>query len=199
MSIAPARHLSGLTHHKFTVADYDKMIEIGILQENEKLELIRGEIVEKMSPIGDLHSSTVRSINEYFGELPKSLKRFIVLVQDPLRLKDSKPEPDIVLLKRADHRYRKVTPAAADVLLLIEVADSSLGYDRTVKKSLYAENGIPEYWIVNLCDRCIELFRQPLPDGTYAESRSLSFQDSVSLAALPKIEILIAEMLELQE
>src|SRR5207247_1124457 len=117
----------------------------------------------------------------------------VVAIQNPIRLADSKPEPDISVLKPRDDFYTKSTPLPADVLLLIEVADSTLDYDRQVKAPLYAENGIAEYWIVNLEDKCVEVHRQPQPDGTYADVRTLRLGDTADIAALPGIVIAVAD------
>jgi Uma2 family endonuclease len=174
------------------VDDYEKMIKHGILTENDKVELIRGEIVPKMS-IGDLHASCLKKLAELFFELPRQLAT--KSVQDPIRLTDSEPEPDFALLKRRADFYATGKPTPADVLLLIEVADASLEYDREVKGPLYAENGIAEYWIVNLVDRCLEVHRDPRPDGTYTDTRTLRPGDSIALALLANVSVAVADII----
>jgi Uma2 family endonuclease len=176
------------TPHRFTVAEYDRMIDQGILKEDARVELIRGEIVAKM-PIGDAHIACVDRLN-----------RLLVLavgdqatesIQNPIRLADSEPEPDVVLKRQGF--YGK--PGPADVLLVIEVADASLEDDREVKRPLYAENGIAEYWIVNLIDRCLEVNRRPRTDGTYADVRTLRTGDRIEVAAIPHIRVDVTAVL----
>src|SRR5262245_48646376 len=133
------------TPHRFTVTEYDRMIELGILREDARVELIRGEIVAKMS-IGDAHIACVDRLTQLMFQVAASAA--IVRVQTPIRQADSEPEPDLVLKRRRQDFYGK--PGPADILLVIEVADASLEDDREAKRSLYAENGIAEYWIVNL-------------------------------------------------
>jgi len=174
--------------YRFSVTDYERLLEIGILSENSNVELIRGEIVSKMS-IGDLHVQCVdiltRLLIRGVGD------DAIISIQNPIRLADSEPEPDVVVKSPS----AKGKPSASEILLVIEVAESSLEYDREVKLSLYAENGIREFWIVNLIDRCLEVYRQPQPDGTYAYAQSLHPEDSVTLLALPNLTITVASLL----
>jgi Uma2 family endonuclease len=177
--------------HRFTVTQYEKMIAVGILNENDKVELIRGEIVAKM-PIGLSHAASVKRLNQLLSDRARG--RAIVGIQDPIRLSDSQPEPDVsVLAPRADF-YAASTPEPTDVLLLVEVADSSLEYDREVKGPLYAENGITEYWIVNIEDRCLEIHRQPQAVGTYSDVRTLRPGDTADVAALPGVSISVSEI-----
>jgi Uma2 family endonuclease len=166
------------------------MIDVGILKEDDRVELIRGEIVAKM-PIGDPHVACVNRLNRILNRAAGD--DVIVSVQNPVRLADSEPEPDVALAKAIGGSSGK--PSSAEVLLLIEVADDSLEYDREVKGPLYAENGIGEYWIVNLIDRCVEVHRQPPPDGTYADVRTLRAGDSTDVVALPGLAIAIADVL----
>src|SRR4051812_8419256 len=134
---------------RWSVDEYRKMIEHGILTESHNVELIRGEIVPKM-PKGDLHAWCLKILIRLFGPLVGD--RAILSVQDPIYLADSAPEPDFALLAFRADLYRDAGPRADAALLLIEVADSSLAFDREVKAPLYAESGIAEYWIVNLVD-----------------------------------------------
>jgi Uma2 family endonuclease len=177
---------------RWSVEDYEKMIRHGILTENHNVELIRGEIVPKMSK-GDLHSACLKSLTRLFYTVAGS--QTTLSVQDPIRLADSEPEPDFaVLVYRADN-YASGKPRPADTYLVIEIAESSLQYDREVKGPLYAENGIAEYWIVNLIDRCLEVHRRPGADGTYADTQTLRSGDSVSLALLPAVSLAVADFL----
>jgi len=177
------------TPHRFTVAEYDRMIDQGILKEDACVELIRGEIVAKMS-IGDAHIACVDRLTQLMLGLVGS--EAVVSIQNPIRLADSEPEPDLVLKRRRQEFYGK--PAPADILLVIEVADASLEDDREVKRPLYAENGIAEFWIVNLIDRCLEVHRQPRTDGTYVEVRILRAGETVAIGAIPDVVVAVAEV-----
>lgn len=138
------------------------MIEAGILTEKDRVELINGEILE-MSPIGNEHSACVKRLNALFNKLLG--EKVIVSVQDPVQMGDlSEPEPDIAILKPVEDFYAARRPTPADTLLIIEVADTSLDYDREIKLPLYAESGVPEYWLVNLGNREIEAHRSPAGD-----------------------------------
>jgi Uma2 family endonuclease len=177
--------------HRFTVPEYDRMIDAGILKEDARVELIRGEIVAKM-PIGDAHIATVNRLNRLFVRAVGDSA--IVSIQNPVRLADSEPEPDVTLLRPRDDFYASGKPGAADVLLLIEVAESSLEHDRQDKAPLYAENGIVEYWIVNLVDRCLEVHRGPQPNGTYADVRTLRPDDRIESTTLGGVSVAVADL-----
>jgi Uma2 family endonuclease len=149
--------------YRWTVALYHQMIETGILGEDERIELIKGELAT-MSPIGAEHSGTLKKLTEMLFEQLR--RRAVISVQDPLQVDDySEPEPDLALLAPRRDFYKRALPRPADVLLVIEVADSSLAYDRTIKMALYAGAGIAEAWIVNLIDRWIEVYRDPSSAG----------------------------------
>lgn len=177
---------------RLTVPRYEKMIEVGILDENDRVELIRGEIVTKMS-IGPPHAACLKRLNLILT--PATAARAIVGIQDPVRLTDSEPEPDVSVVHLRTDFYESGPPTPADVLLLVEVADTSLDYDRDIKGALYAENGIAEYWIANLVDRCLEIHRRPRPDGTYADVRTLGPGDSTDITALPGVTVAVADIL----
>ena len=119
----------------------------------------------------------------------------LISIQDPIRLADSEPEPDVALLQPREDFYAARTPEPADVLLAIEVSDTSLEFDRDVKRPLYAAAGITEYWIVNLQDDCLEVYRQPQPDGTYRNVQTLRRGQQVEVAALPGVTLAVAEIL----
>jgi Uma2 family endonuclease len=176
------------TPHRFTVAEYDRMIDQGILKEDARVELIRGEIVAKM-PVGDPHVACVNRLNRLLvlavGE------QAIVSIQNPIRLADSEPEPDVVLIRPGIHGK----PGPADILLVIEVADASLEDDREVKRPLYAENGIAEFWIVNLIDRCLEVHRQPRADGLYADVPTLRAGETIEIGTLPAVKVAVADVI----
>lgn len=173
--------------HRLTVAQYDRMIDLGVLKEDDRVELVRGIIVAKM-PIGDPHVATVNRLNRLFNRLTDDT--VAVSIQNPIRLADSEPEPDVVLMKARDGK-----PSPSDILLLIEVADDSLENDREVKGPLYAENGIVEYWIVNLIDNCLEVHRRPQPDGTFADGRTLRAGDVVDIVSLPGITFGVSDLI----
>jgi Uma2 family endonuclease len=177
---------------RWSVDDYHKMIRHGILTEKHDVELIRGEIVPKM-PKGDLHFACMKRLTALFSRLVTNSA--ILSVQDPIVLADSEPEPDIALLVFRDDFYKSGKPRAGDTYIVIEVADSSLAYDREVKGPLYAENGIAEYWIVNLVDRCLEVYCLPQTDGGYAEVRTLRPGESINLAKLPVVSVSVADVI----
>ena len=143
----------------FTVDEYQRLGEAGIIGAHERVELIAGRIVE-MDPIGPGHIWSVNRLNRAFAGRPG----VVVSVQNPIRLDDrSEPEPDLVVL-RAD-AVQDRTPSPRDALLVVEVADSSLGYDRGTKRPLYARAGIAELWIADLGGERIEVHREPSPAG----------------------------------
>jgi Uma2 family endonuclease len=176
---------------RYSVDDYEEMIRLGVLTENDRVELIRGEIVAKM-PIGPKHAGCVKRLNRLFN---RSLGgRVLIGVQDPVRLPDSEPEPDISLIRPRDDDYASGYPQPPDIFLIIEVSDSMLSDDRNTMRPMYAEAGITEFWIVNLVDECLEVYRDPRPDGTYQDVRLLRRGDSTDIAALPGVIIAVDEI-----
>lgn len=182
----------GVIKHLTNLAEWHKMGESGIFTPESRLELINGEILE-MSPIGSNHAGHLKRLIKVFSKLiPDDI---IASVQDPLQLNDvSEPEPDFMLLKPEPGFYSSRHPAADDVLLLIEVADSSLEYDRIQKQRLYALYNIPEYWLLNLNDQCLEVYRQP-HDESYAEKTTLRSGNQIGLTQLLNINIEVADIL----
>ena len=176
----------------FTRKEYHAMGKAGILGHQERVELLEGEIIV-MSPVGDRHMSCTRRINRLFAEL-NIAARAIVSVQDPIATPSSEPEPDIALLAfRKDlYDFRKPTPQ--DVLLLIEVADTSLEYDREVKLPYYASLAIPEVWIANLRDDRIESYTEPSSEGCRA-SRIYRRGDIISPTAFPDLKISVDDII----
>jgi Uma2 family endonuclease len=162
------------------------MIESGVLTEQDRCELIRGEVVEKMTS-GKKHAACVKRLTRLFVRLVGD--HAVVGVQDPVEAIDSCPEPDIALLRPQDDFYSDAVPQPSDVLLLIEVADTSLEYDRTEKLSLYAEAGDYEYWIANLNNESVEVYRNPQSNGTYADARVLNLGETLDIAALPGVSV----------
>ncbi len=162
------------TRRRFTVDDYHRMGETGILSEDDRVELIDGEIVE-MTPIGGLHAACV---NELTRILVTAVGRdAIVSVQNPVRLDElHEPQPDLAVLKhREDYRHGRL-PRPVDVLLLVEVADTSLPYDRRVKLPLYARARIPEVWVVDLGGAVLERYAEPREEGFAATERARGSQ-----------------------
>ena len=178
--------------HKLSVDDYEQMIEFGILNANDHVELIRGEIVEKM-PKGSRHSRCVNRLVRHLNAVAGS--RWLVSSQNPVRLDDSEPEPDGMLLRPRDDEYEGANPVAADVEVVIEVSDTTLGYDRTEKLSLYAEAAIRSYWIVNLIDDCIEVYHQPKPAGMYESCTIFRAGDLIELPDGSSVRVEVSQIL----
>lgn len=176
---------------RFTVERYDAMIDAGIFGENDAVELIRGEIIPKM-PIGDRHSACLMRLNEHLVQAIG--KRAMFGIQNPIVFPDSEPEPDISVVQRKDNYYADGKPRAGDVLLVIEVADSSLEFDREDKLPIYAEAGIAEYWIVNLIEDTVEVYRDPA-DDSYRSHRLAKRGETVTLLALPDVSIAVNDIL----
>lgn len=154
----------------FTADEYHKMADVGILAPDDRYELIKGEII-KMAPIKSTHAGYVNFLLEYL--IVTLHQQYTVIGQNPARLSPySEPEPDIVVANYREDRYRSAHPTPVDILLVVEVADSTLEYDRSTKKALYAEAGIPEYWIVNIPEKQVEIYRQP-EGSTYATQETL--------------------------
>ncbi|HUY91490.1 MAG TPA: Uma2 family endonuclease, partial [Pirellulales bacterium] len=153
----PRSCVAGLPY-RFTVDQYHEMIDAGILGENERIELLEGGILH-MSPRGPRH---VFAVQELAARLAPLLPAdWHLRSQDPLTLAESEPEPDLAIVRGARRAYAARHPVAGEVGLVVEVADSSLEFDRSVKQRIYAAAGIPEYWIVNLDQRSIEVYREP--------------------------------------
>ena len=151
-----------------SVAEYEKMIETGILQEDERCELIDGVIIA-MSPLGSKHVACVNRATRLFLHLVQD--KAIVSVQNAFRLNEqSRPEPDLAIIRKSEDDYDDQLPGAEDVLLLIEVSDSTLIFDRNDKAPRYAEAGIPELWIVDLQNQLIEAHTNP-KNGIYHHIR----------------------------
>ena len=172
---------------RFTVDDYYKMAEAGILTDNERVELLNGEIVE-MSPIGSRHAHSVNWLAHLLITLLGT--RAWVSIQNPLRLNvQAEPEPDLLLLRWRDaDMYESEHPTPQDVLLLIEVADSTLASDRNEKLPMYAQAEIPECWIVNLRDGVVEIYTDPTGEE-YLTRQVFEAGESVSPSAFPDVSI----------
>ncbi len=180
------------TRRRISVDEYYAMAAAGILARDERVELIDGEIIT-MSPIGNEHGASVDAGNYFMVSFVRG--RAIVRVQSHVRLDDyNQPEPDLALLKWRDDFYRHQAPGPDDILLLVEVAHSSLSYDRNVKLALYARFGVPEVWIANIPARVIETYTDPV-DGQYAASRVYSPGETVSPAVFIDVEIPVSQFI----
>ncbi len=176
----------------FTVDDYHRLAQIGVLDEDERVELLDGQIVE-MSPIGPRHAGCVKHLARLLYR--KLGDAEILGVQDPVGLgMRSEPQPDLAVLKPRADGYRTAHPGPADVLLVIEVADTSLQSERDVKLPLYAAAGIPEAWLVDLEHDMIEVHRQPGPEG-YREVDTLRRSDTLAALLVPTGGISLDEVL----
>ena len=181
-----------VTKKLFTVDEYYRMAEAGILGPEDRVELIDGEIIQ-MSPIGTRHAGSVNRATDLFS---RSLAgRAVVSVQNPIQLNNyTEPEPDVLLLKpRADY-YAAKKVWAEDALLIVEVADTTLRYDRDTKVPRYAAAGVPEVWIENLPGDALLVYRDPAANG-YSVSLTLHRGDSVSPIAFPEVLFKVEELL----
>jgi Uma2 family endonuclease len=181
-----------LLRRTFTVDEYYAMAEAGILSQNDRVELIEGDIL-RMTPIGSRHAACVLRLSTFFHQ--HLVRRALVSVQSPLRLsRYSEPEPDIALLRPRDDFYAEAHPMPADTLLVIEVADSSLTYDQQVKIPLYARHGVPEVWLVDLSRELIELYRTPSPRG-YEQMTQAHRSQEITPQSFPDLTLQVDALL----
>lgn len=180
-----------LLRRLFTVEEYERMVQADILAIAERVELLNGEIVE-MSPIGTRHAACVKRLNQLFSQLVGG--RAIIGVQDPIRLSDrSQPQPDLALLQPRSDFYVTAHPQPPDILLIVEVADTSADYDRQVKIPLYANAGIIEVWLLDLVEQYLEVYRQPSANGY--QHQQLHRNQQIFIQALPDLTISIDDIL----
>lgn len=167
------------------------MIEAGILTEDDRVELIEGEII-KMCAVGKPHTACVNRLNRIFSQL---VPNAIVSVQNPLLLSDtSEPKPDVVLCKFREDFYVAEGIKPADALLVVEVADSSAQYDRKVKLPLYALAGVAEVWLVDLNRGVVEVYREP-SDGEYQELKTYRRGEKIEPLLIPEVSLTVEEIL----
>ena len=177
---------------RFTVDDYYRMAEAGIFDEDSRLELIDGDVIA-MSPLGPNHAGEVDRLNRVFQRRVEN--RAIVRVQNPVRLNQrSEPQPDLTLLRPRDDFYRASHPGPADVLLLIEVMDSSASYDRGTKLGLYARAGIAEVWLIDLNGDRVEVYRN-LESENYTESLIRTHGETIVPLAFPDLALDVDDIL----
>ncbi|OAI12345.1 hypothetical protein A1507_02325 [Methylomonas koyamae] len=185
VAVFPQKHLTD-------IAEWHRMGEAGIFPPDSHMELIEGEILH-MAPIGFNPAGHVARLIHALASLING--QAIINAQNPVQLGDlSEPEPDFVLLHPEPDFYTTRHPNAADVLLLVEVSDTTLRFDRSQKLRLYATHHIPEYWIVNLIDNCLEIYRQP-ENGDYREQITLGKTDHIHLVSLPDIQVRVEDIL----
>ena len=176
---------------KFDLAEYHRLTEIGFFNPNERLELIQGDLI-KMAAKNTRHTVCLFLLSE---ELFIAInKRAIIRTQDPIILgNDSEPEPDLVMAKRKEDKYLSSHPTADDIILVIEISDSSLRYDKEVKLPLYAQYQIPNYWILNVIDNCLETYSQPFQDkqgkSKYLHCAIFTDNDTVTIPNFPDISL----------
>ena len=174
------------TPHLISVMDYQKMAEAGIISLDARVELIAGEIID-MPPIGSIHASYVNRLNK---ELVRAVSNAaLVSVQNPVILGDlSEPEPDFAILKPKANDYEDSLPKAEDIFLLIEIADTTINYDRQIKAPLYARFSIAEYWLINTQDQSITVYQMPV-QGQYTIVKILQLPTNISPLLLPNIKL----------
>jgi Uma2 family endonuclease len=191
MSVQKAKSVQ-LNRHSFTVAEYERMGRAGIFSEDERVELVCGEIIE-MPPIGERHAGCVGLLTQLITLRLK--RKAVVWVQNPLRLDDySEPQPDIAVLKPRADFYRNSKPTPEDVLLVIEVSDTTLEYDMKVKVPLYARAGVPETWLVNLRGGRIKAYSDPAK-GSYQSITSYARGEEIQSRSLAALRVNVADIL----
>jgi Uma2 family endonuclease len=181
-----------LRRRPITAQEYQRMGEVGILRREDRVELIEGDLIE-MSPIGGAHIFWVMKLTRLLT-LAAGLRAY-VSVQSSVRLDDrTEPEPDIALIRPDFKPVGNAPPATADLLLLVEVADTSLRYDKTIKAELYARHGVPEYWIVDIDAHVIHVHRNAKPAG-YADIGEARPGSTLEPVLLPDLRLPIADLL----
>lgn len=184
---------TAISHRRFTVEEFHRMGETGILRDDDRVELLDGQIIQ-MAPIGSPHAACVDRLTRLFTE--RLGGRVIVRVQGPVHIgRYSQLVPDLALLRPRDDFYAAAHPRPRDVLLLVEVADTTLAHDRRIKVPTYGRAGIRECWLVDLTNRRVEVFREPSATHGYGESKSVGDGESVDAISLPGLSLQIAEIL----
>ena len=177
---------------RFNVDQYYRLAKAGIIKPDDRVELIEGEII-RMSPIGSPHAACVRRSTHLLERAV--LGRAIVSVQNPVRLSDlSEPVPDFALLKPRDDFYEEHHPTPEDVLIIIEVSDSTILSDRNVKMPLYARAGIPEAWLVNLPKKMIEVYYD-VTDGRYRKCLKFKRGEVLVSPTVPGLSLKVSEII----
>ncbi len=173
---------------RFTVKEYDRMLEVGILAEDKRFELLDGEVVERV-PEGTPHAACISRLDRLVGRALGD--RAMVRVQHPIVVgQHSEPEPDVAIVRWRDDFYATAHPRPEDVLLLVEVADSSLLLDRNRKLPIYAAHGVADSWLVDLPARRVEIHRDPTPDG-YRDVTAHAPGERLAVAGLDDVELAV--------
>ncbi len=182
----------GVRTRRFSVEEYHRMVRAGILKEDDRVELIEGAIIE-MTPIGPRHSFCVARLTDHFAVSLRGMA--VVWVQSPIRLSpDSEPQPDVAVIRPPLTRYADAHPGPDDVLLVIEVADTTVDHDRARKIPLYARAGVREAWLVNLPAQTIEVYRAPTREG-YRDVRTLGRGQRLAPEAFPDYTLTVDDIL----
>lgn len=177
----------------FTVSEYEQMTQAGIFADDDRVELIDGEIFE-MAPIGSRHAACVRRLRLLLSQ--QLGDRALVDTQNPVYLHDrSEPQPDVVLLRHRADLYVAGHPRPSDVFLVIEVADTSLPYDRDIKVPAYARSGIPEVWVVDLTSMSVFVYRMPSPQG-YRDRQHVRSGQTITPQAFPELDLPVDSILQ---
>lgn len=177
----------------FNVDEYYRMARAGVLTPDDRVELIEGEIV-KTSPIGSPHAACVSRLDDLLRGFRR--KKAIVRIQNPVRLNDfSEPVPDVALLKPRQDYYAARHPSSTDVMLIIEVAETTVISDREVKVPLYARNNIPEVWLVNLPKKLIEEYFE-VAEGRYLKSKKYKVGENIVSATVPGLSLKVADVFD---
>jgi Uma2 family endonuclease len=177
--------------HQFTFDDLRQFVAIGVLSEDDRVELIEGDLID-MSPINMPHAQIVDTLNEMFVQRVRQDGR--VRVQNPVWLSDlSMVQPDIAIVRR--QLYRASHPTPDDVLLLVEVSDSTLSFDLRTKVPLYARSGVSEIWVVDVNAQVIHRFRQP-EGSTYRITEEFRAGDTLTIEVLPHVSLAVADIFE---
>ncbi len=181
-----------LRTHNFTVDEYHRMAEAGVFHEDDRVELIDGQVVE-MTPIGPRHAGCVNRLTGLLSRLGGG--GVTVSIQNPVILGERwEPQPDVTVLRHRADGYAARHPEPADILLVIEVADTSVEDDRSIKIPLYARAGVPEAWLVNLPSDRIEVYRNPAA-GVYAAIKSVSRGETLTPLLLSDVRLSVADVL----
>ena len=179
-----------IPRRRFTVDEYHRMAEVGIFHPDERVELIEGEIVE-MAPIGPRHAGCVINVNRLF--ITRLGDRAVISPQNPVVIQPrSEPQPDLLLLRRRAVSYSRMHPIPDDVLLAVEVADTTVRFDRLVKARLYARAGIAEFWLFLATDGLVEVYRAPGPDG-YTSVTQHAAGETLSPLAFPDVAFSVTD------
>ncbi len=181
-----------VVRRRFDVSEYYRMADAGILREDDRVELIEGEIIQ-MGPIGSRHAARVtraeRVLRRHLGEV------VTVRTQNPVRLDDySEPEPDIALVKPKGNLYEDAHPGPREVFLILEISDTSSAFDRQVKAPMYARAGIAELWLELITEECIEIYTEPA-NGVYGRIRQARRSESLTPLCFPQVSIPVDELL----